>query len=147
MVTSCPAFAQSAAHVIDAGPEPMIATFLPVRGADGGAGFLEAPPVCSRSRSAQKRSTRPIATALSTSLSILPIVQNFWHCFSWGQTLPQTAGRSEVSLMILSAPAKSPSAAFWRKPGMLIATGQPCMQGLVGQLRHLDASVFAISAV
>ena len=42
MVTSCPAFAQSAAHVIDAGPEPMIATFLPVRGTEVGAEALDA---------------------------------------------------------------------------------------------------------
>ena len=38
-------------------------------------------------------------------------------------------------------------AAFARKPGMLIATGQPFMQGLVGHCRQREASHLAISAV
>ena len=135
--------AQSAAHVIDAGPEPMTATFRPVLGAHVTGSSVP----LSRARSAQKRSTRPMATALSTSLSTLPIVQNFWHCFSCGQTRPHTAGRSDVLRMIFSAVAKSPSAAAARKPGMSIATGQPCMHGFVGHWRQRDASVFAISAV
>ena len=142
-MTSCPAFAQSAAAVMDAGPDPMTATFRPVFGAQVTGSSV--PEV--RARSAQKRSTRPIATALSTSFMSLPIVQNFWHCFSCGQTRPQTAGRSDVSLMTRSAPAKSPAAAFARKPGMLIATGQPCMQGFEGHCRQREASRCAISAV
>ena len=130
---------------MDAGPLPMTATRLPVRGTEGVASC--APALFSRAKSATKRSTRPMATALSTSFKSLPIVQNFWHCFSCGHTLPHTAGSSEVSRMMASAPAKSPSAAFARNPGMFTATGQPCMQGLAAHCRQRDASHFAISGV
>ncbi len=49
--------------------------------------------------------------------------------------------------MIASAPLKSPSAAFARKPGMLMATGQPFMQGFAGHCKQREASVWAICAV
>ena len=117
--------------------------------ATDGAGtpFPAADAAFSRARSATNRSTRPMATALSTSLRSLPIVQNFWHCFSWGQTRPHTAGRSEVSRITASAPSKSPSAALARNPGMLIATGQPRMHGFAAHCMQRDASRRAISAV
>ena len=86
-----------------------------------------------------------MATALLASFSSLPIVQNFWHCFSCGQTRPQTAGSNDVSLMTDNAPTKSPAAAFARKPGISMATGQPCMQGLFAQFMQRDASSIAAS--
>ena len=68
------------------------------------------------------------------------MVQFFWHCFSWGQTRPHTAGRRELLRMTLKAPGKSPWAASPRKPGMSMETGHPWTQGRVGHWRHREAS-------
>ena len=100
-----------------------------------------------RSRSATKRSSRPICTARSTPPRDLPRVQPAWHCFSCGQTRPQMEGRRLVRLMTAAAPEKSPSATLVTKPGMSTPTGQPATQGLVLQLRQRAASRRACDSV
>ena len=69
------------------------------------------------------------------------------HCFSCGQTRPQTAGRDEDSLMIAAAPRMSPVSRVLINPGMLIFTGHPCTQVGFLQLRQRWDSVIACSKV
>ena len=68
------------------------------------------------------------------------------YCAGWSLRQLIEEGLGGVTGKISSAPAKSPVAAFLRKAGMSIATGQPRMQGLVGHCRQRLASHFACSA-
>ena len=56
-----------------------------------------------RSQSAAKRSRRPMETAFSRLFKDFPTVQVDWHWTSWGQTLPQIAGKRLLSRRIARA--------------------------------------------
>ena len=96
-------------------------------------------------QSATNLSRRPIATGSLPGLN--PLVHFISHCVSWGQTLPQTAGKELDSEMISYALSKFPKATSWIKSGILIFTGQWATHGLFGHPKHLFASSIAISAV
>ena len=142
-VTLCPARRTSAATVNPAGPEPTTATFLPVSAAGAGG-------VCklfSRSKSATKRSKRPIETERSTSLKIFPTVHCAWHCFSCGHTRPHIAGSRFVVFIMSTAFLNSPFAVSAKNWGIGTATGQPATQGWFLHCRQRFASIIACSLV
>ena len=74
-------------------------------------------------------------------------MQRLSHCFSCGQTRPQTAGRADVSFNTLAAARNWPRSIFLMNDGMLMLTGQPSTQVGFAQSRHRLASVSAISLV
>jgi len=117
----------------------MTAAFLPVGAFTAGA----APPPDSRTQSAANRSSLPMDTAFSAPPSALPTAHRSWHCFSWGQTLPHTAGRRFVSLMTAAAARKSPDWTAAMNRGMGTPTGQPAAQGASLQPRQRRASTSA----
>ena len=94
-----PMRARSPAMVSPAGPEPMTATRPRVLGCS----FSRIKPM-SPSKSAMKRSSLP------TCMPWPFLVSTQWpsHCFSWGHTRPQTAGRLLLSLIIFIALPKFP---------------------------------------
>ena len=69
------------------------------------------------------------------------------HCFSCGQTRPQTAGNELLALITLYAPCTSPASICLMKDGMSMLTGQPCTQPGFGQSRQRLDSRSAISGV
>src|SRR6185369_4390874 len=83
-----------------------------------------------------KRSSLPIATASSDS----PTVHTPSHWFSCGHTRPQMDGSRLVSVRMSYAPRRLPSPIFWMKPGMLMPTGQPEIQGSSGHIRQRSDS-------
>src|SRR5512137_50632 len=84
---------------------------------------------------------------MATGSHFLPRTQSFSHWSSWGQTLPQTAGRQFVSLIFRAAPMKSPSATSWMKAGMSMSTGHPDTQPGFLHWMHRLASSMAVSGV
>src|SRR5512137_480730 len=79
---------------------------------------------------------------MATGSHFLPRTQSFSHWSSWGQTLPQTAGRQFVSLIFRAAPMKSPSATSWIKAGMSMSTGHPDTQpGFLHWMQRLASSM------
>ena len=84
---------------------------------------------------------------MPTLSPLMPRTHLLSHCFSWGQTRPQTAGRELVEVMISYAASKSPSATLAMNSGMRTETGQPVRQGILWQLRQRFASSIAISGV
>ena len=139
IVTSWPCRIRSPATVSPAGPAPTTATFLPVGAALGGIKRLP----CSRSQSAAKRSSLPMATGSS----FFPTIQSFSHWSSCGQTLPHTAGRLLRSFSLRAAPAKSPSAISAMKAGISISTGHPSRHFGFLHCRQRRASSCASSGV
>ena len=69
------------------------------------------------------------------------------HCFSCGQTRPQTAGSALVSFSVLAASRNSPRSMFLMKRGMSIPTGQPSVHPGLAQSKQRLASVSACSFV
>src|SRR5665647_1007234 len=132
MVTLCPSFASSAATVNPAGPAPITATLLPVIATFLIAlkGFIA---LFSLSKSATNRSSLPTETASP----FLLLMQNFWHCSSWGQTLPQIAGRLFFSFIFFRASVYFFSLINLINSGISIPTGQPLTHCALGQDRHL----------
>src|SRR5512137_2129214 len=79
---------------------------------------------------------------MATGSNFLPRTQSFSHWSSWGQTLPQTAGRQFVSLIFLAAPRKSPSATNWMNAGMSTSTGHPATHpGFLHMMQRLASSM------
>ena len=68
------------------------------------------------------------------------------HCFSCGQTRPQTAGRALVFFSTRAASRNSPRSIFLMNPGILIPTGHPCIHDGLAQSRQRLASVSACSS-
>ena len=83
----------------------------------------------------------------TASLPIFKWIHLLSHCFSCGQTRPQTAGRALVSFKVLAASKNSPRSIFLIKVGILIFTGHPCIQVGFGQSRQRSASCIACSFV
>ena len=69
------------------------------------------------------------------------------HCFSCGQTRPQTAGSAEVLFNTRAALRNSPRSMFLMNDGMLMLTGHPCIHVGLAQSRQRRASVMACSAL
>ena len=67
------------------------------------------------------------------------------HCFSWGHTRPHTAGSALVLFSTRAAFRNSPRSIFLMKEGMLMLTGQPCIQVGLAQSRQRLASCMACS--
>ena len=84
-----------------------------------------------------------MATALPP---VLRWIQWLSHCFSCGHTLPHTAGKALVSLIVTQAFAKSPCSICLTKRGMSMPTGQPCTHPGLLQSKHLLASSCAVCA-
>ena len=124
--------------VSPAGPAPAMAIFLPL---DFTAGGIEIFPAF-RSKSAAKRSRRPIATGSP----FFPKMQTFSHWSSCGQTRPHTAGRPFVSFNFHAASIKCPSAISLINSGILTSTGQPPPQpGFLHWIQRV-ASMIAVSS-
>ena len=126
----------SPATVRPAGPAPMTATFLPVAASTGGSSVEPS------MESAAKRSRRP----METGSPLMPMTHLISHCFSWGQTRPQTEPRGELCLMTRAAPWGSPLTISMRKAGMSMLTGQPSMQAGCLHMMQRAASSLACSA-
>ena len=126
------------AHERPEGPAPITATRCPFFSIFFASVFTFF--IC---QSATKRSRRPIPT----DSPFIPRTHFDSHCVSCGQTLPQTAGRELVSVIILYAPSKSPSATRAINSGICTATGHPATHGRVLQLRQRFASSIACSSV
>ncbi len=67
------------------------------------------------------------------------------HCDSWGQTLPQTAGRLLSTAIILAAPSKLPFATSIINAGIFTDTGHAATHLGFLQLRQRVASSIASS--
>ena len=76
---------------------------------------------------------------------ILTLMHTPSHCFSCGQTRPQTAGRLLVFLMVLMASSKFSRSMFLMNVGILMPTGQPFIQLGSAQSRQRFASSTACS--
>jgi hypothetical protein len=74
-------------------------------------------------------------------------MQFFWHCSSWGQTLPQMAGKLFFSLIFSIASLYFLFFNAFMKEGMSTPTGQPKTHWGVEQVRHLEASAKACPSV
>src|SRR4030042_2473590 len=83
-LTLWPSLARSPATVRPAGPPPTTATFLPVLGGTSILPFF----ISLRSQSARNLSSLP----MPTGSFFLPTTQFPSHWFSYGHTLPHTAG-------------------------------------------------------
>ncbi len=70
---------------------------------------------------------------MATGSSVSPTVHTPSHCVSCGQTRPQIAGSSVVSLRTSYAPRKSFAPIRSMNPGMSMPTGHPRMHGSSGQ--------------
>ena len=114
----------------------MTATFLPVGGSMGGSS------VEPNMESAAKRSRRP----METGWPLMPMTHLISHCFSWGQTRPQTEPREELFLMMRAAPWALSRTISMRKAGMSMLTGQPSMQAGCLHMMQRAASSLACSA-
>src|SRR5574344_1698117 len=85
-----------------------------------------------------------MATAGSFILRCMHLLS---HCFSCGQTRPQTAGRAEVFFNTFAAARNWPRSMFLMNEGMLMFTGHPSTHEGLAQSRQRFASVIAISLV
>ena len=114
---------------------------MPLSLFEGALGGSWAPLV--RSQSARKRSKRPMLIGSP----ILPMMHLLWHCTSWGQTRPQTAGNAFLVLMAFMPSAYFFSLMALMNVGIGTSTGQPVLHIGLGQQRHLLASSRASASV
>ena len=138
IVTSWPSLASSAAAVNPAGPDPITATFFAVGSVTSGL-----PTLFVLSQSAANLSSAPIF--MGTPLT--PKTHFSIHWISWGQTLPQMAGRLFFSLIFLIASPVLPSFMNSMKAGMSMFTGQPSTHLGTLHWRHRSASTRACSSL
>ena len=75
----------------------------------------------------------------------MPTTHLISHCFSCGQTRPQTEPREELSLMMRAAALGSSLTISCRKAGMSMLTGQPSMQAGCLHMMQRAASSLACS--
>ncbi|EJW90575.1 hypothetical protein EVA_21316 [gut metagenome] len=134
MVTWKPLRARTPATVSPAGPEPITAT-LPRFFATS----FSRVSCTSASKSAMKDSSFPIRMGASFLLRM----QCPSHCFSWGHTLPQMAGRLLFSLMMFIASPILPRESWWMKSGIWLPMGQPVTHKGFLQCRQRLASATA----
>src|SRR5471030_1127665 len=138
MVTSYPFLAKSPAQVSPAGPLPTTATFTPFLGSVALKSTL-----CSAAQSAVNLSSLPI----DTESPFIPKTHLPSHCFSCGQTLPQTAGSALYFATSFAAFSNFSSLTCEINPGILIETGHPSTHLGFLQFKHLAASFVASSSL
>ena len=136
-MTSKPFCIRSAAQLSPDGPLPITATFLPIL-----SEVLRAFP-CFIAKSPTYLSSPPTDT-LPPAFSRR--TQCSSHCFSCGQTLPQTDGRLLSLFRLFTAFSMSPHLIKPINFGIFTPTGQPLLQGAFLQFKHLSASFFATSS-
>ena len=91
------------------------------------------------SKSATNCSNLPICTGLP----FLPSTQCPWHCFSWGQTRPQMAGKLLLALMMDIAAPMLPMDNSCTKSGISLSIGHPLRHWGILQCRQRLASSIA----